>query len=114
MEQDRFNKVIISLLLMCGIALSIYGFVLIGRAARSKGWSPVEGKIIDSSTMPLIEDVPKNKFHDHIIPHIVYEYTVREQTYFCNALTVLSHSYFEISDTFFAGNEDETNALLDV
>jgi hypothetical protein len=64
--------IILGLFTLTGLLATVWGYVIIARARQTLRWPHVEG---------IIEESNLSSAKDDLLPHIVFRYTVAEQTY---------------------------------
>ncbi len=106
------RKIYAGLILISGLIVSSYGIALILKVSKCKSWPSTNGKILHSFAVDA-DNIPENKTKDVLRPYIVYEYMVGERYYTSNSISYLNFfHWFNFSDTYYAGDEDEIRVLL--
>jgi len=60
-----------------------------------------------------IPDIPNNKTTETALPDLKYEYSFKGVTYFSQSIGYYGEDTLGLSDSYYAGTEDEVAALID-
>ena len=104
--KKRNRNIAIAFFLISGIIISVYGIRRILQAKQCKNWTVVKGVIMDSS-ITEISDLSNNKTTETSLPDIKYEYSFKGKTYFNHIIAYHGNSTFGLSDSYYAGTEDD-------
>lgn len=108
----KIYQVIIICFWVLGVLGAGYGILRIIEANKCKNWTRVKGRIMDSYVAE-ITDLPNNKTTETSLPDIKYEYSFKGVTYFSQNIGYYGKETLGLSDSFYAGTEDEVNAFID-
>lgn len=106
-KKTAFTAVLITL----GILFSGYGLFRIFNAMECRNWPVVPGRIMDSS-IAEIPDRSNNSSTETSLPDIKYEYQHNGVTYFKNSIGYYGINTLGLSDSYYAGTEDQIAAFI--
>lgn len=109
--KKRNKNIAIAFFLICGVIISVYGIQRILQAKQCKNWTVVKGVIMDSN-IEDISDLSNNKTTETSLPDIKYEYAFKGITYFNHIIAYHGDSTFGLSDSYYAGTEDDILKII--
>ena len=111
MKKMYKKRILTVLFVILGILFSSYGVLRINNARKCKDWPIVKGRIMDSS-ITEIPDSSNNTSTETSLPDIKYEYAYNDITYFKNNIGYYGEHTLGLSDSYYAGTEDQIASLL--
>lgn len=111
MKKKQKKTILTIILVSLGIFFSGYGIFRINNAWECKKWPIVPGRIMDSSIVEL-SDRSNNRSTETSLPDIKYEYKYKGLTYFKNNIGYYGQYTLGLSDSFYAGTEDQIAGFI--